>query len=309
MQNRVFVTGGSGFVGSAVIAELLSRGHPVTALAHRGKLKAEDSRIRVVAGDLFNTAALDDGLRDCQAIIHLVGIISEKPSDGITFERIHYEGATNVIDAAKRNAVRRFIHMSALGARPGAVSRYHQTKYQAEQHLIASGLDWTIFRPSLIHGPGGEFTQMEAGWARGRKAPFFFMPYFGGGLLGRKGATQIQPVHVTDVARAFVDAIGNPKSIGEIYPLGGSQRLTWPQMHRIAAQAIAGKTRPTLAIPAWYAAALTYVVPPGLLPFNRDQVIMGREDSTADMTKFIADFGWEPAGFEQTIGAYAGRIE
>ncbi|MDB5302078.1 MAG: NAD-dependent epimerase/dehydratase family protein [Phycisphaerales bacterium] len=309
MKDRVFVTGGSGFVGSAVIAELLSRDRCVNALTHRGKLKADGSRARVIAGDLFNTAALDEGMRDCQTVIHLVGIIRERPSEGITFERTHYEGAKNVIEAAKRNGVWRFILMSALGTRPGAVSRYHRTKYQAEQHLMRSGLDWTIFRPSLIHGPGGEFMQMEAGWARGRKPPFLFMPYFGGGLLGRGGAGQVQPVHVTDVARAFVDAMDNSKAVGEIYPLAGSQRLTWPQMHRIAAQAIAGKSRPVLAIPAWYAKALTYVVPPGLLPFNRDQVIMGREGSIADVSKFIADFGWEPAGFEQTIVQYAQQIE
>jgi len=218
MQPRVFVTGGSGFVGSAVVAELFARGYSVTALAHRGKLKTQDSRVRVVRGDLFNTAALDEGLRDCHAVIHLVGIIREKPTQGITFERIHHLGAKNVIDAAKRNGVRRFIHMSALGTRPGAPSAYHQTKYQAEQYLINGGLDWTILRPSLIHGPGGEFTQMEAGWARGRKPPFFFMPYFGGGLLGRNGQVQIQPVHVNDVARAFVEAIENPKTVGEIYP-------------------------------------------------------------------------------------------
>jgi NADH dehydrogenase len=308
MQPRVFVTGASGFVGSAVVAELLSRDHPVTALTHHGKLKADDSRVRVVAGDLFNATALDEGMRDCQAVVHLVGIIREKPDQGITFERIHYLGSKDVIDAARRNGVRRFIHMSALGTRPGAASAYHQTKYLAEQYLAKSGLDWTILRPSLIHGPGGEFTQMEAGWARGRKAPFIFMPYFGGGLLGRDGAVQIQPVHVDDVARAFVEAIGNPKTVGEIYPLAGSQRLTWPQMHAIAARAIAGKTRPALAIPAWYARVLTHIVPPGLLPFNREQVIMGREDGTADMSRFVANFGWEPAGFEATINEYAKRI-
>ena len=78
--------------------------------------------------------------------------------------------------------------------RPGAVSDYHTTKYRAEQYVRESGLDWTIFRPSIIHGPGGEFMRMVAGWARGTKAPYFFMPYFGAGVtgLGGKSAPELQ---------------------------------------------------------------------------------------------------------------------
>src|SRR5206468_414885 len=120
-------------------------------------------------------------------------IIMEKPSKGITFERIHFEGAKNVIDAAVRNGVRRFVHMSALGVRADAVSTYHRTKFAAEQYLRASGLDWTIFQPSLIHGPRGEFMRMEALWARGMLPPFLFMPYFGGGFMGWRGAGKLQP--------------------------------------------------------------------------------------------------------------------
>src|SRR5205807_1548953 len=140
--------------------------------------------------------------------------------------------------AARSARIRRFVHMSALGARPGAVSNYHKTKYKAEEYLRGSGLDWTIFRPSLIHGPAGEFMRMEAAWARRRKPPFLFMPYFGRGLLGRGGAGKLQPIYVNDVARAFVEALENAKTIGEIYPLGGPDEITWPQLHRLAAQAI-----------------------------------------------------------------------
>jgi NADH dehydrogenase len=214
----VFVSGGSGFVGTAVIEELLSRGHSVNALVHRGNLRVTVGDVRVVRGDLFDRAALDECLRGCDAVVHLVGIIMERPSRGVTFERIHFKGTRNVVDAAKRNDVRRYVHMSALGTRPDAVSNYHKTKYRAEQYVRSSGLDWTILRPSLIHGPAGEFMRMEANWARHKAPPFLFMPYFGGGLLGRGGAGMLQPVYVNDVARAFVDALDNPKTVGEVYP-------------------------------------------------------------------------------------------
>jgi nucleoside-diphosphate-sugar epimerase len=309
MAGRVFVTGASGFVGSAVVDELLSRGYAVTALVNRRGLK--DNRtgtVREVRGSLFNDAALDEGIRGCDAVIHLVGIIMEKPSKGVTFERIHHEGTLRIVAAAARNGVRRYLHMSALGARPGAVSGYHRTKYLAEEDVRASALDWTIFRPSVIHGPGGELMQMEAGWARGTKPPFLFMPYFGGGLFGGRGAGKLQPVYVGDVARAIIDALSNPKTIREIYPLGGAEVVTWPQMHRTVSQAVVGKRRLTLPVPAWYAKLLTRVAPRFVLPFNRDQVIMSQEDNTCDLAKFTDDFGWAPRAFEETLKAYAARL-
>src|SRR5438105_965562 len=193
MPGRVFVTGASGFVGAAVVDRLLERGYAVNALVHRRPLRADDA-VRSIKGDVFDDAALDEGIRGCDAVIHLIGIIMEKPRKGITFARMHFDATKSVVDATLRNRVRRYVHMSALGARPEAVSEYHRTKFLAEQYVRASGLDWTILRPSLIHGPSGEFMQMEAAWARRQKPPFLFMPYFGG-----KHAGKLQPVYVGDV--------------------------------------------------------------------------------------------------------------
>ncbi|HYO08904.1 MAG TPA: NAD(P)H-binding protein [Tepidisphaeraceae bacterium] len=305
---RVFVTGGSGFVGSAVIDELLTRGRAVTALANRGTLDDRGGRVRVVPGGLFDDRALDDAIAACDAVVHLVGIIMERPGRGVTFERIHFDGTRRVVDAARRHGVRRYVQMSALGVRPGAVSTYHKTKYRAEQYVCGSGLDWTIFRPSLIHGPKGEFMRMEAAWARRKAPPFFAMPYFGAGALGRGGAGRLQPVHVGDVARAFADALEKPRTIGEVYLLGGADRLTWPELHRACASAIVGRPRPVMALPAWYAKGLARVVPRLLLPFNRDQVIMSQEDNTCDLTKFRGDFGWDPQPFEPSLRAYVKQL-
>jgi NADH dehydrogenase len=307
MAFSVFVTGGSGFVGSAVIDELLSRGHSVTALVNRRPLR-DGEAVRSAAGSLFDPASLEQGMQGCDAVIHLVGIIMERPSKGITFERIHVEGAANVVDAAKRAGIKRYIHMSALGTRPDAVSTYHKTKYAAEEYVRNSGLDWTIFRPSLIHGPRGEFMQMEARWARHSAPPFLFMPYFGAGLFGFGGAGMLQPVFVGDVARAFVDALEKPTTIGEIYPLAGPDRVTWPQMHRIVSTALTGKPRMTLAMPVWKAKMLASIGVGPLMGFNRDQVIMSQEDNTADITKLVDAFGWTPQKFEESLSSYAKRL-
>ena len=139
MPGRVFVTGGSGFVGSHVIGELLEREYGVVALSHRKDLDTRGGRVRVVKGDLFDARALDEGIRGCDAVIHLVGVIFEKRSKGVTFERIHYEGTKSVVDATRRNGVRRYLHMSALGSRADAVSDYHRTKYRAEEYVRGSG--------------------------------------------------------------------------------------------------------------------------------------------------------------------------
>ena len=160
----------------------------------------------------------------------------------------------------------------------------------------------------MIHGPGGELMQWEADWARARKPPFLFMPYFGGGPLGRDGAGLLQPVYVKDVAKAFVDALEKPGTIREVYPIGGPDRMTWPQMHRTVAEAVVGKKRWVLPMPAWYAKALTRVAPASLLPFNRDQVIMSQEDNTCDLAKFRDEFGWEPKPFAETVRAYAREL-
>jgi NADH dehydrogenase len=306
MPAHVFISGGSGFVGSAVIAELLARGCRVSALAHRGNVQQSDS-VRVTRGEVFDSIVLNEAIAGCDAAIHLIGIIMERPRAGVTFERMHVEATRAVIEAAKRAGIRRFIHMSALGARPDAPAAYHRTKFAAERLVRESGLDWTIFRPSLIHGPGG-FMAMEAGWAQHRSPPFIGMPYFGRGVLGLGGSGTIQPIFVGDVARAFVEAIDNPRSMKNQYDLAGPDRFTWPQFHRTATRLLVGKERLMFPMPVWAAKLYAAMGIAPLLGFNRDQVIMSQEDNTAETAPFEADFGWKPRTLSDTVPQYAARL-
>jgi uncharacterized protein YbjT (DUF2867 family) len=300
--NPIFVTGGSGFVGSAVLKALGRAGYEVHALTNHQPLKS-DGEIKTFRGGMFDAAVLDAGMRGCDAVVHLVGIIMENPSRGATFERIHCEGTASVVEAAKRNGIRRCLQMSALGARPNAASDYHRTKFKAEEYVRASGLESTIFRPSLIHGPGGDFMKMEAMWARKRApAPLFFlpfMPYFGG-----KKAGLLQPIFVEDVARAFVESLSNEKTRGKVYPIGGPDQITWPQLHETVAQAVVGHHRMVAAIPIPVAKFLVAAGIAPLLGFNRDQLIMSQEDNICDLTEFETDFGWVPQPFAPLVMAY-----
>jgi NADH dehydrogenase len=291
----VFITGGAGFVGRSVITALLARGHSIHALVKNRPLNISSDRVKSFTGDLFDDAVLDAAMAGCDSVIHLVGIIVEKPGKGITFDRIHHQGTAKVVEATKRAGIRRYVHMSALGAAVDSKSAYLRTKYLAEEYVRGSGLDWTIIEPSLIYGPGGDFTKMESGWARGTAFPFVVMPYFGSGLLGRDAPRKIQPVFVEDVARAFAESLENARTIGQVFPMGGPEQMTWPEMHRTFSRVLAGKEKPALAVPAWYAKAITHVVPASLLPFTRDQVLMSETDNVCDMSGFAGVFGWAPS--------------
>jgi len=163
-MRRVFVTGGTGFVGRAVVQALGAEGYAVRCLVRRGSER--DLRglgaIERVEGDVMARQSLDEGMAGCNAVIHLVGIIREHPASGVTFERVHTQGTINVLEAAATVGARRYVHMSALGTRVGAHSRYHRTKWAAEEAVRASPIPWTIFRPSIIYGRGDGFVSMLA---------------------------------------------------------------------------------------------------------------------------------------------------
>src|SRR4051812_26219162 len=157
---RVFVTGGTGFVGRHIVARLLQDGHHVRALVRKpGSLRAQElsrAGAELIEGDVADGSGLS-AVDGCDAAIHLVGIIVERENN--TFERAHYVGARNVAEAAWHAGVQRLVHMSALGTRPKARSEYHRTKWMGEQAVRSSGAPYTILRPSLIFGADGEFVQ------------------------------------------------------------------------------------------------------------------------------------------------------
>ena len=144
---------------------------------------------KVHPGNVLDAASLRGAFTGMDAVIHLVGIISEVGDQ--TFENVHVRGTRNMVFAAQDADVRRFPPHERLGTRPDARSRYHQTKWAAEDCVRRSGLDWTIFRPSLIYGPGDGFVNLFAKIIR-------FSPVVP--LLGSRSA-QFQPVSVKSVAR------------------------------------------------------------------------------------------------------------
>jgi NADH dehydrogenase len=282
--------------------------------------------VHVVAGDVCDSGALDELLKGAHACVHLVGIIREvRGGDGVrpqTFERMHTQATRAVVDGCGRAGVKRYLHMSALGVGPEGKSKYQQTKWEAEQVVRRAGLEWTIFRPSLIHGPDGDFLQMMSDLVAGEVPPYVFLPYFARTRIDMSvpmGAmtfepASIQPVAVADVAAAFANALQRPESIGEIYNLVGSEELNWQELTEFLRDTLPGGKRGlgTWYVPGAHAAVIARMAGKmgmgSLLPFDEGQAIMATEDSTADTWKMEKDLGVVPTAFRAGVRGYAARV-
>jgi len=316
-SRTVAVTGAAGFVGRHIVPALLSRGHNVRVLI-RDRAKAARAlpcdQLGIVVGDLFDAEARSDLAAGCDAVVHLVGIRRELPG-GVTYDRLHVDATTLMVRAAEEAGAFRFVQMSALGARPDAPARYHTSKYEAEMVVRESALAWTIFRPSVIIGPDGEFMQLARGWVRGEESPRRFLPYFTrfGALTPGESATagpeaaMLQPVDVEDVADAFAEAVTNEDAIGEIYPMGGARALSWPDLLieiRDATPRAKPKIRP-LGIPAPIARAGAIAFKSlglgTLLPFGPDEPLMATEDNVCTTAKAQAHLGVTPTPFDVSL--------
>lgn len=317
MERTAAVTGATGFVGRSVVGELLGHGWRVRALV-RSDRKAravlpESDRLTLVPGDVLDSEALDrlfDGATDS---VHLVGIIRESGRRQ-TFENMHHLATRRVVEAAGRTGrAVRHLQMSALGVDDASAIPYRRTKRAGERVVEGSSLAWTIFRPSMIHGPAGEFTGMAAAWVRGRAAPFVFVPYFVPGWLPGGPGARVAPVRVEDVAAAFRTALERPETAGRTYDLAGPEALTFDAMLRAYRERTPGAKRlPILGVPSRPAAAVARLhgaVGLGrLLPFDEGMALMASEDSVGDAAPARADLGFDPQAFTESLASYAARL-
>ncbi|NBS88049.1 MAG: NAD-dependent epimerase/dehydratase family protein, partial [Verrucomicrobia bacterium] len=151
----IVVTGGTGFVGREICSALTSEGLSVRAVARTAPSHLP-AGVEFFSGDITRPESLRTAFRGAKAVVHAVGIIREHGDQ--SFERVHLQGTADVVAAARAAGIPRFLYLSALGTRPMAASRYHQTKWGAEEIVRHSGLGYTIFRPSLVYGKEDDFT-------------------------------------------------------------------------------------------------------------------------------------------------------
>jgi NADH dehydrogenase len=325
---NVLVVGGTGFVGTHLCRELAERGHHVTALSRDPDEADLPPEVDRVAGDVTAYDSIEGAFEGQDAVVFLVSLSPLfKPSGG--YDRhydVHLGGTENAVRAAKAHGVDRYVQMSALGADPDADTAFIAAKGEADRVVRESGLDWTVFQPSVIFGEGDEFV----GFTK-LVAPPYFTPLPGG------GKSEFQPIWIGDLVEMFAMALegtlpqeegdaeereegtavtpairrveedadepANPH-VGRTYEIGGPDVLTLAEVARLA-HAADGKPVNVYPIPM----ALTGVglklldSVPGA-PLGADQYRSLQFDNVAEDND-VGTFGFEE-GDLTTLASYLG---
>ncbi|AOY01333.1 complex I NDUFA9 subunit family protein [Jeongeupia sp. USM3] len=289
---QILVLGGTGFIGSSLAARLSGAGHALT-LPTRHREQHVDLLVlpllELVEADVHDPATLAELVRGQDAVINLVGILQ---GDAEHFEHAHVALTEKLLAACEAAGVRRYLHMSALGAGIAAPSMYQRSKGRAEEKVAASKLAWTIFRPSVVFGRDDHFLNLFARLQH--RLPL--MPLAGADV-------RFQPVWVEDVSRAFATALERDALIGLRLPLVGPRVYTLSELVRLAGQ-WSGHPRPVLPLPdavARIEASLMALLPkPPLSHDNLDSMKIDNVWSDG----FPAVLGWDPTALETVAPHY-----
>jgi NADH dehydrogenase len=270
----ILVTGGTGFVGPKVVHALRAEDRDVRVVVRDGRADTLSSwGCEVVEGDVTDAESLKRAVEGCDAVVHLVSIITGSPSD---FERVMVQGTGSLIAAAQEAGVRRFVLMSALGLseETRTLTPYYASKWEMEAAVKGSGLEHVIFRPSFVFGRDGGVLPTFIRQVRWSPVT----PVLGG------GETRIQPIWVDDVAAYFAKSIDLPAAANRTFELGGSDQVTWNELYERIAKVL-GKKRARLNVPIRLVkpgAAIAELLPKP--PITRDQLKMIEAgDNTCDM--------------------------
>ena len=261
---KILVTGGTGFVGPKIVHAFRAANHDVRAVARRPEQATQLASwgVDVVQGDVTDRASLEAALDGCTHIVQLVAIIKGRPQE---FHEVMTVGTENLIAAAQNAGVSRFVLMSALGtsAESAAAVPYYAAKRAMEQAVAASGLEYTVMRPSFIFGDGGALPTFLR---QVKLAPIVT-------VIG-PGTQRSQPIWVEDVAAYFARAVDDPRAGGKTFELGGPDTVDWNGLYRTIARVL-GKRRRLVHVPfgvARIGARLTQWLP--VAPLTADQVAM-----------------------------------
>ena len=289
----VLVTGATGFVGRRVVRELLLHQYPVRCLVHtpgRERMFDTDS-VDVHYGSVSDPAALDSAFLGVDSVVHLVGIIRQRGR--ATFEAVNHRGTVNVVEAAKKaGSVKELVQVSAIGAANSRRLPYMYSKWQAEQEVVNSGIPYTIVRPSLVFGPGDEFTNSLG--ALIKVAPV--VPVVG------TGRNRFQPIHVDDLARCLALTLGRGDVRDRIVEVGGPEQLSYNELVRLIARTL-GKFRLPVHLPAWMVWPNVWVMEKLLPkpPLNLEELRMISVRNVADERGVADAFGFQPRPMEGNI--------
>ena len=274
---KILIIGGGGFIGQVITTKLAKLGYPVLIPTRKlGSLRDlwVLPQVTVIEADVHDQEVLHQlcaKLSDTDVVINLVGILHDKPAKpyGKSFAKNHVELPRKIIAAMNKAGIKRYIHMSALGADSNGPSMYQRSKGDGEKLVIDSSLDWTIFRPSVVFGENDSFINLFASLQK--LAPV--MPLAG-------ASVRFQPVYVSDVASAFVKAISMPQTIKKSFNLAGPKIYSLGDLVRFAGRKV-GCSRLVIPIPAsfGYLQAWMLEMMPGKTLMSRDNLASMKVDN------------------------------
>ncbi|XVH32438.1 complex I NDUFA9 subunit family protein [Haloferacaceae archaeon DSL9] len=280
---KVLVAGGTGFIGTKLVSELLDRGHDVTVVSRNPSDDPLPTGAEAIAGDVSDYETIEGAVDGHDIVVNLVALspLFEPKGGNEMHDKIHRGGTENLVRAAEAGDVSRFVQMSALGADSNGPTAYIRAKGQAEDRVTGSDLDWVIFRPSVIFGDGGEFI----GFTK-KLAPPYLTPLPGG------GKTRFQPLWVGDLVPMLADAVENDEHVGETYELGGPEAFTLAEIARLVHGA-EGRSTTVIPVPMSLAGIGLKIggAIPGF-PMGGDQYRSLTFDNTTDDND-IGAFGYE----------------
>lgn len=300
---KIVLIGGSGFVGGWVANRLSERGVRVAIpTRHRDNTKQLIllPTVDMIEADVHDPQVLSALLQGADAVINLVGILHDRDSTapyGKGFAAAHVELPKRIFAAMRANGVRRLVHMSALQAAVDAPSAYLRSKGEGEALVRAASGEFavTVFRPSVIFGPGDSFLNTFATLLR-------FLPVLP--LAG--AAARFQPVYVGDVADVFAACLTDPATFGQTYDLCGPKAYTLRELVAYVGQVTAHR-RLLLALPQGLASLQAKLL--GLLPnppMSPDNLRSMQVDSVTDGRQNYP--GWNPQPLEAMAPVYLATI-
>jgi uncharacterized protein YbjT (DUF2867 family) len=300
---NICILGGTGFVGTRLAARLSCDGHRITVLS-RDRERHKELRVvpsvEVQNCDVYDAAELSEHFRGHEVVINLIGILNERGFGGAGFRRTHTELTRRALQAAKSAGVTRFLQMSSLRADPAAPSHYLRSKGEAERVIQdeCGALDWTIFKPSVMFGPGDSFLNRFAGLLAA--IPLVFP-------LAKPNA-RFQPVYVDDVVEAIVTCIHGGACSRQTYELGGPRTYHLREIVKIVA-AVTHRRRLIVGLPDLLARlqALVMDFVPGR-PFSSDNYRSLSIDSICTHDG-LAQLGIQPEAMEGVARQYLGADE
>lgn len=292
---RIAVLGAGGFIGTYLALNLIQMGYRLSLLSHRKDpdFISPRGQIETHQGSIEDEKSLVNCFRACEMVYHLVGIIAETKTK--TFQKTVADGTAKVVSAAKKTGVNKLFYLSALGAAENAETRYHQSKWQAEQHVTNSGLDYVIFRPSIVYGVEDKFINMIARMIR--RSPL--VPIIGDGKY------KLQPVYVEELCAVMAMASKKESACGRIFDIGGPEQLTYLEIVDIIKRTLNLK-RGTVHIPLALARMAAYILERILkpAPLTRDQLNMMQTGSICDQTVAEKEFGVRFSPLESQLQKY-----